>query len=146
MVMARTGSRSVCRMLLAQHRSLNTSVEPMSARTSARATGSAVCGHAPGTCVLCSQNAAPAGMAFFGRCFSSGGSESPSQGQQSNSSSKPSGQKESTSVGTDGGMLGERSGPSQEATPQDTKEEMEDEVEEQHVQQKKDPETAPWAS
>lgn len=133
-------------MLLAQHRSLNTSVEPMSARTPARATGVAVCGHAPGTCVLCSPNAAPVGVAFSGRCFSSGGSESPSQGQQSESSSKPSGKKESTSVGTEGGMLGERSGPSQEATPQDTKEEMEDAVEEQHVQQKKDPETAPWAS
>ena len=43
-------------------------------------------------------------------------------------------------------LQGERSGPSQEATPEDTKEEMEDAVEEQHVQQKKDPETAPWAS
>ena len=95
----------LCRMLLAQHRSLNTSVELMSARTSAKATGIAVCGHAPGTCVLCSQNAAPVGVAFFGRCFSSGGSESPSKGQQSESSSKPSGQKESSSVGTEGGIL-----------------------------------------
>ena len=94
-----------CRMLLAQHRSPNTSVEPMSARTPARATGVAVCGHAPGTCVLCSPNAVPVGVAFSGRCFSSGGSESPSQGQQSESSSKPSGKKESTSVGTEGGML-----------------------------------------
>lgn len=42
-------------------------------------------------------------------------------------------------------MLGERSGPSKEATTSD-KEEMEDEVEEQHVTQKKEPETAPWAS
>lgn len=144
--MARIGSRSVCRLLLAQQRSVYPFVESMFARTSARSTGVAVCGHAPGTCVLCSQNAAPVGIASFGRCFSSGGSESPSQGQQSESSSKPSGQKESTSVGTQGGMLGERSGPSQEATPEDTKEEMEDAVEEQHVQQKKDPETAPWAS
>lgn len=42
-------------------------------------------------------------------------------------------------------LQGERSGPNKEATPSE-KQEMEDEVEEQHVAQKKEPETAPWAS
>ena len=96
---------SACRSLFIQNRSLITSSEHLLTSAAKSTTGVTVCSHAPGSCILCTKNAAPAGKNFFGRYFSTGDSSSPSKDQQSETTSKTSGRKESTSVGTEGGML-----------------------------------------
>lgn len=133
----RAGRQHVTRALLVQR-----STEATSA-AQASLTHPVKCQHAPGSCVLCSKVSTSSGGSVFGRCFSS--QESGKTTQDDKKTPKPSGKKTTTSGGGEGGMLGERSGPSKEATPSD-KEIQEEAVEERHVKQKKQPETAPWAS
>ncbi|KAL3142848.1 hypothetical protein ABBQ38_003141 [Trebouxia sp. C0009 RCD-2024] len=78
--------------------------------------------------------------------FNSTAAGGSSKDQQKTSPPDSTGKKESDNAGTEGGMLGERSGPSKEAVPSDTQI-QEDAVEEGHVKDaNKQTETAPWAS